>query len=85
MKEKEQKKYLISEKELKEMLYAVNSLQALEWGGVDNWSWYRESFSDYVEHYIEDNQLNKDEINEDFNIDDIVELEIKRYEEVQNG
>lgn len=85
MKEKKEKKYLISEKELKEMLYAVNSLQALEWGGVDNWSWYGESFSDYVEHYIEDNQLNKDEINEDFNIDDIVELEIKRYEEVQNG
>ena len=85
MKEKEQKKYLISEKELKEMLYAVNSLQALEWGGVDNWSWYRESFSDYIEYYIKDNQLNKDEINEDFNIDDIVELEIKKYEEVQNG
>lgn len=85
MKEKEQKKYLISEKELKEMLYAVNSLQALEWGGVDNWSWYEESFSDYVEYYIEDNKLNKDEINEDFNIDDIVELEIKKYEEVQNG
>ena len=85
MKEKEQKKYLISEKELKEMLYAVNSLQALECGGVDNWSWYEESFSDYVEYYIEDNKLNKDEINEDFNIDDIVELEIKKYEEVQNG
>lgn len=85
MKEKEQKKYLISEKELKEMLYAVNSLQALEWGGVDNWSWYKESFSDYVEYYIEDNKLNKDEINEDFNIDDIVELEIKKYKEVQNG
>ena len=85
MKEKEQKKYLISEKELKEMLYAVNSLQALEWGGVDDWSWYKESFSDYVEYYIEDNKLNKDEINEDFNIDDIVELEIKKYEEVQNG
>ena len=84
MKEKE-KKYLISEKELKEMLYAVNSLQALEWGGVDNWSWYGESFSDYVEYYIEDNKLNKDEINENFNIDDIVELEIKKYEEVQNG
>ena len=85
MKEKEQKKYLISEKELKEMLYAVNSLQALEWGGVDNWSWYGESFSDYAEYYIEDNKLNKDEINENFNIDDIVELEIKKYEEVQNG
>lgn len=80
-----EKKYLISEKELKEMLYAVNSLQALEWGGVDNWSWYGESFSDYVEQYIEDNQLNEEEIDEDFNMDDIVELEIKRYKEVQNG
>ena len=80
-----EKKYLISEKELKEMLYAVNSLQALEWGGVDNWSWYGESFSDYVEQYIEDNQLNEEEIDENFNMDDIVELEIKRYKEVQNG
>lgn len=80
-----EKKYLISEKELKEMLYAVNSLQALEWGGVDNWSWYGESFSDYVEQYIEDNQLNEKEIDENFNMDDIVELEIKRYKEVQNG
>ena len=81
MKEKE-KKYLISEKELKEMLYAVNSLQALEWGGVDNWSWYGESFSDYIEHYIEDNKLNIDTTNTDFDIDDIVEIEIKQYKEV---
>ena len=85
MKEKEQKKYLISEKELKEMLYAMYELQALEWGGVDNWSWYGESFSDYIRYYIEENKLNKDEINEDFGIGDIVELEIKGYEEVQNG
>ena len=80
-----EKKYLISEKELKEMLYAVNLLQALEWGGVDNWSWYGESCSDYVEHYIEDNQLNEKEIDKNFNMDDIVELEMKRYKEVQNG
>ena len=75
-------KIILSEKELKEMLYAVNSLQALEWGGVDNWSWYGESFSDYIEHYIEDNKLNIDTTNTDFDIDDIVEIEIKQYKEV---
>lgn len=84
MKEKE-KKYIISEKELKEMLYAMYELSALECGGVDNWSWYGESRSEYINFYIEENKLNKDEIDEDFDISDIVELEIKNYEEVQNG
>ena len=59
------KKYQISEKELRTLLDAYHRLAALEYGGVDNWEWYGESISDYLNGY------------EDF--DDIVNEEIKKY------
>ena len=38
----------IKVKELKELLEAEVKLNALECGGVDNWEWYGEAFSDYL-------------------------------------
>ena len=39
----------ISVKELKELLEAEATLNALECGGVDNWEWYGEAFSNYLD------------------------------------
>lgn len=38
----------ISIVELKDLLEDSAKLAALESGGVDNWSWYGDSFQDYV-------------------------------------
>ena len=42
------KYYKISEKYLKYLIESRARLEALESGGVDNWSWYGESYSDYL-------------------------------------
>lgn len=39
----------ISEKRLKELELAKRKLDALEAGGVDNWEWYDEAMSSFVE------------------------------------
>ena len=36
-------KYIVDEKELRELLYSYYKLEALESGGVDKWEWYVES------------------------------------------
>lgn len=38
----------ISVKELKNLLEKAEILSALECGGVDNWEWYGEAFSEYL-------------------------------------
>ena len=42
------KRYLLTEKQLLELLESYHRLSALESGGVDNWSWYGESNEDYL-------------------------------------
>ena len=39
----------ISVKELKKLLETEATLAALECGGVDNWEWYGEAFSNYLD------------------------------------
>ena len=63
------KQYIINEDELKELLNAYFTLDALECGGVDNWSWYGESCCDFL----------KEEGVEDF--DKLVDKEIMNYKE----
>ncbi len=41
------KKYIINEKELKELIKDSCKLNALENGGVDNWEWYGEALEEY--------------------------------------
>lgn len=50
------KYYTISEERLSQLLKKELELEALEAGGVDNWSWYDEAFISYLdrEYYIED-------------------------------
>lgn len=62
----------ISKQELRELLEAYYRLCALECGGVDNWSWYSESISDYLHDFWREYEC----------IDDIVDKEIEKYEEI---
>lgn len=43
------KYYLVDRELLKDLLISDSRLAALERGGVDNWEWYGESISDYLE------------------------------------
>lgn len=45
------KKYIVPEDRLRELIEAEERLCALEAGGVDNWSWYGDSLSDYLKEY----------------------------------
>lgn len=59
------KYYLIEESRLKELLEIEARLAALEYGGVDNWEWYGESLSQYLDEYCQWNGINRK--NYDFN------------------
>lgn len=68
----------ISIKELQELIEAEAKLNALECGGVDNWEWYGEAFSNYLElleEYDDWDDFIEGETNE--------ELLIKKYGEVK--
>lgn len=73
--------FKVSERRLKELIMAEAVLQALEAGGVDNWSWYLESRQDYINDYFSANDPEWFEQNSpDFL--DIAEIEVEKYEEV---
>ena len=73
--------YLAIEKdELVDLLSAANKLFALECGGVDNWSWYGESFGDYLRDWAAEYDLDPDE---DWDFGDIAAEDIKRYPTVE--
>ena len=42
------KKYIINEDKLISLFAASYKLQALESGGVDNWSWYSDACNDWL-------------------------------------
>lgn len=69
--------YKVDEKKLLRLLTAAHTLNALDRGGVDNWSWCGESCSDYLERY------NNNTGSEVECFEDIAELEIQKYEEVK--
>lgn len=54
----EGKDIVISREELKEMHKSCMLMDALDGGGVDNWNWYGESISNYLEFINEDNETN---------------------------
>lgn len=53
------KYYLIEESRLKQLLESEARLDALEQGGVDNWEWYGESLSQYLDEYCQWNGINR--------------------------
>lgn len=76
-----EKSYKVPEHILRRLIMAEAELQALEAGGVDNWCWYCESKTDYLNDYFSDNDPQWFEENSlDFGM--VADKEIERFEEV---
>ena len=71
---------LVSEYELRELLESQNRLVALESGGVDNWSWYGDSLSDYLKSWAEETGRDSELY---WTFEDIAVDEITAYELVE--
>lgn len=71
------KYYLIEESRLKELLKSEARLDALEWGGVDNWEWYGESLSQYLDEYCQWNGINRAR----YDFDKLAEEDLSNYVE----
>lgn len=67
------KYYRISETDLRELLSAAHYAWALEFGGVDNWTWEADSRHDYLSQYNADQGTDFD------NFEDLAEHELKLY------
>lgn len=67
------KYYKISEEELRELLDSYLELSMLNWDGVDNWTWYGESYRKLIKEYIPD-------ADEDTDFSDVATLLLKDYE-----
>ena len=77
----EDKKYIISEKDLRDLLYYYNMAIALESGGVDDWEWCSEAISSYVDYFKKKNNIKE----KDIWLEDIVEFDIQNYAEVNKN
>ena len=73
------KYYKINEEDLKYFIECRARLEALESGGVDNWSWYGESYSDYLTDMKEVYNMDKED---ELDFEDIANKEIKNFQEV---
>lgn len=71
------KYYIIEESRLKELLEIEARLAALEYGGVDNWEWYGESLSHYLDEYCEWNSINRN----GYDFDKLAEEDLSGYME----
>lgn len=72
-------KYIIDEKELRELLYSQYKLDALEYGGVDNWEWYGDSIADFLDYALGADKYSRNSEG----IEMLVEKEIEAYEQFQ--
>lgn len=72
---------LVPKDELKDLLYDSLKLQALECGGVDNWSWYGDSIRDFIDAAKADYNVPKDD--DDFDISDMAEVDVEGYRTVE--
>lgn len=75
-----EKKYVLTETQLEELLIHSARLSALESGGVDNWSWYGESIGDFIDDWAKENNKSLDE---DWDFRDIAHEDLKYYEELK--
>lgn len=71
---------LVPKDELKDLLYDSLKLQALESGGVDNWSWYGDSIRDFIDAAKADYNVPEDD---DFGIGDMAEVDAEGYRTVE--
>ena len=70
------KMYRISEDELRRIFHDALAYEALDCGGVDNWSWYGESFMDFIDIYKEDYQIPEEEV---LYFDDVVDHAFQEF------
>lgn len=77
-----EKYYKISEGDLKYFIRCRAKLEALEAGGVDNWSWYGDSIHDYLIDMAKEYKIDTEEDFIDF--DDIANREIQSFKEVDS-
>lgn len=61
------RKFILSERELREMLHALMFQNMCERDGVDNWGWYGQSYSEVVRDFYP----------EDITLDDVHERELE--------
>ena len=73
-------KYIIDEAELRELLYSYYKLEALEYGGVDNWEWYGEAQEDYLSFVF--GTANIRYIDNEDGFEHLIDEDIKKYQEV---
>lgn len=72
---------LVPKDELKELLYDSLTLQALECGGVDNWSNYDASIADFIETAKVDYNVPEDD--DDFDISNMADVDVEGYRTVE--
>ena len=77
----------ISENSLKRYIAAYYELEALECGGVDNWSWYGDNFDEMKRVFYKDitDKEATDEDIEDMSFTDLAELEINTMEVIEDA
>ena len=73
------KKYEINEDDLLYLIECRARLEALESGGVDNWSWYGDAYGDYLCDMKEQYGI---DLEEDLDFYDVAMHEIQQYKEV---
>lgn len=69
------KQFLITETRLRELLEAEARLEALEYGGVDNWAWHDDSLHDWLKEFKEWNNIQ----DKDIDFEDVVDLGITEF------
>lgn len=76
-----EKRYIITESDLLNLLAASHELSCLEWSGVDNWWGYmdREQRVEYFHHQLDSVPEDDEEI-EDMWFDTLAEQDLSRYE-----
>lgn len=74
-----EKYYKVSGDDLKYFIECRARLEALESGGVDNWSWYGESNHNYLQDMAEEYKITDRCIT----FEDVVDKEIKNFEEIK--
>ena len=75
-----EKMYMISEAELKDLLTGYFNWAAVEEGGVDNWEWCGASIGDFIRRFNQ--ELGMDEDHSFETIEEIAEHELFSYDEV---
>ena len=73
--------YKVSKEQLLELLEYQARYYALEGGGVDNWTWYVESLSNYIKDYVKENDI--DISPNELTITDIAEHSLVYFEPVE--